>query len=83
MEMHIVHKKVGEENFLSVEGGLAVTGFFFEVNDEAVIYVINRSASQIDDSDNPAIAPLVEALKHILNPDDKYDMTGSKFKVNI
>ena len=31
LEMHIVHKKVGEPNFLSVEGGLAVTGFFFEV----------------------------------------------------
>ena len=29
--MHIVHKKVGEENFLSVPAGLAVTGFFFEV----------------------------------------------------
>ena len=43
--MHIVHKKVGEENFLSVEGGLAVTGFFFEVNDEGVVYVIIISAS--------------------------------------
>ena len=31
LEMHIVHKKVGEDNFLSVKGGLAVTGFFFEV----------------------------------------------------
>ena len=45
MEMHIVHKKVGEEHFLSVEGGLAVTGFFFEANDEGVINVINSSAS--------------------------------------
>ena len=26
-----MHKKVGEDNFLSVKGGLAVTGFFFEV----------------------------------------------------
>ena len=32
LEMHIVHKKIGEENFLSVPAGLAVTGFFFEVN---------------------------------------------------
>ena len=54
MEMHIVHKKVGEDNFLEVEGGLAVTGFFFEV----------------DASDNAAIEPLVEALAHIMNPDD-------------
>ena len=36
MEMHIVHKKVGENNFLEVEGGLAVTGFFFEVNTKCV-----------------------------------------------
>ena len=31
LEMHIVHKKVGEPDFLKVKGGLAVTGFFFEV----------------------------------------------------
>ena len=66
MEMHIVHKKVGEDNFLEVEGGLAVTGFFFEV----------------DASDNAAIEPLVEALAHIMNPDDdNYDMSGSAFKI--
>merc|ERR1712002_645565 len=32
LELHIVHKKVGEENFLSVPGGLAVTGFMFEIS---------------------------------------------------
>ena len=33
MEMHIVHKKVGVEvtEALNMTGGLAVTGFFFEV----------------------------------------------------
>jgi len=31
LELHIVHKKVGEPDFLSVPGGLSVTGFFFEV----------------------------------------------------
>ena len=31
LEMHIVHMKVGEPDFLKVKGGLAVTGFFFEV----------------------------------------------------
>jgi len=65
MEMHIVHKKVGEPNFLDVEGGLAVTGFFFE----------------IDDSDNAAIEPLVEALTHIMNPADDFDMSNSDFKI--
>ena len=65
MEMHIVHKKVGEENFLEVEGGLAVTGFFFE----------------IDTVDNVAIDPLVDALANIMNPDDKFDMSGSTFKI--
>ena len=27
LEMHIVHKKIGEENFLSVPAGLAVTEY--------------------------------------------------------
>ena len=65
MELHIVHKKVDEDNFLEVEGGLAVTGFFFE----------------IDTEDNAAIDPLVEGLEHIMNTDDKYDMAGSAFKI--
>merc|ERR1712179_337006 len=34
LELHIVHKKVGEPDFLSVPGGLSVTGFFFEVAPE-------------------------------------------------
>jgi len=65
MELHIVHKKVGEDHFLEVVGGLAVTGFFFEINAE----------------DNDAIDPLVEVLEHIMNPNDKYDMTASIFKI--
>ena len=65
MELHIVHKKVDEENFLEVEGGLAVTGFFFE----------------IDSEDNAAIDPLVEGLEHIMNTNDNYDMAGSAFKI--
>jgi len=65
LEMHIVHKKVGEPNFLSVEGGLAVTGFFFEVSAD----------------DNPAIEPLVAVLKNVANPEDKFDMAGSTFMI--
>merc|ERR1712215_358707 len=65
LELHIVHKKVGEENFLSVPGGLAVTGFFFEISAE----------------DNAAIEPLVAALANVMNPDDKFDMAGSTFTI--
>merc|ERR1711936_527023 len=65
LEMHIVHKKVGEPNFLSVKGGLAVTGFMFAV----------------DQNNNTAIEPLVAALKNIIKSDEKYDMSGSPFKI--
>jgi len=65
LEMHIVHKKVGEENFLSVKGGLAVTGFFFE----------------IDAVDNAAITPLVDVLNNVENSEDNFDMSGSTFKI--
>ena len=66
LEMHIVHKKVGEPNFLSVPEGLAVTGFMFEVAA----------------ADNTALAPLVDALANIESPDTKFTMDGSVFKVN-
>jgi len=65
IEVHIVHKKVGEPNFLSVEGGLAVTGFFFEISPD----------------DNPALEPLVSVLANVVNPDDKFDMAGSAFMI--
>jgi len=65
LELHIVHKKVGEPDFLSVKGGLAVTGFFFEV----------------DANDNPAIEPLVSVLEKIENSKDKHDMAGSAFMI--
>merc|ERR1719244_1499029 len=65
LELHIVHKKVGEPDFLSVPGGLSVTGFFFEVAPE----------------DNAAIEPLVDVLKNVENPDDKFDMKGSAFMI--
>jgi len=65
LEVHIVHKKVGEPNFLSVPGGLAVTGFFFE----------------IDANDNAALTPLVEKLGEIKEADKKYNMSGSPFLI--
>jgi len=66
MELHIVHKKVGEPEFLSAKEGLAVTGFFFEVTA----------------ADNPAIEPLVEKLKNIIDPESKFDMSGSSFRID-
>merc|ERR1739838_1176914 len=66
MEMHIVHKKVDEPNFLSTKGGLAVTGFFFEVTA----------------NNNTAIDPLVDVLRNIIQPDSKFDMSGSTFKIS-
>merc|ERR1712142_429399 len=66
LEMHIVHTKVGETNPLSVAGGLAVAGFFFEIESE----------------DNPAVEPLVSVLKNVQNPDEKFDMAGSEFQIS-
>jgi len=65
LEMHIVHKKKGEPNFLEVKGGLAVTGFFFE----------------IDEAPNAAIEPLVAVLKDVIEPKETLDMAGSAFKI--
>jgi len=59
LELHIVHGKVGVQNFLKVDKGLTVTGFFFKVVPE----------------DNPAIEPLVAALNNIVNAGDRTDMT--------
>merc|ERR1712025_809809 len=67
LEMHIVHAKVGEPNPLSVEGGLAVSGFFFEIWDM---------------EDNTAIEPLVSVLQNVSYPDEKLDMAGSAFKIS-
>jgi len=65
LEVHIVHKKLGEPDFLSKKGGLAVTGFFFEISAD----------------DNPALNPLVEKLGEITQADKKYNMSGSEFKI--
>ena len=64
-------------------GGLAVTGFFFEVR---LLFCAPLSDCymdkiQVDAADNAAIEPLVAALKNVENPDEKYDMAGSAFKV--
>jgi len=65
LELHIVHTKVGEPDFLNVPDGLAVTGFFFEV----------------DSTDNPAIEPLVSALTNIIKAKETFDMSGSEFMI--
>jgi len=66
LEMHIVHKNLSAgDAILSSKGGLAVAGFFFE----------------IDSADNPAISPIVDALEKIEKPDSKFDMAGSTFKI--
>ena len=36
---------------------------------------------QVDAADNPAIEPLVDVLKNVMKPDEKFDMSGSTFKV--
>merc|ERR1712183_676351 len=37
---------------------------------------------EVDADDNPALAPLVDALVNIESPDTKYTMDGSAFKVS-
>ena len=78
--MHIVHKKVGEENFLSVEKGLALTGFFFEVS--LIRFGPDMSnLLKVVDSDNAAIEPLISVLRNITDPKTFVDVSGSTFKV--
>ena len=83
LEVHIVHKKVGEPEFLSVPGGLAVTGFFFEVSN--LVNLVNKAICyyifQIAAEDNAALTPLVEKLGEIKEADKKYNMSGSPFLV--
>ena len=78
--MHIVHKKVGEENFLSVEEGLAVTGFFFEVRLLGFRPELSNLLKVVD-SDNAAIEPLISVLRNITDPKSFVDVSGSTFKV--
>ena len=53
------------------------------------LWVVSLSASyphlalQVAPEDNPAIEPLVDVLKNVENPDDKFDMAGSAFMVYL
>jgi len=66
IELHIVHTKKGEANFMNVTRGIAVTGFFFE----------------IDSVDNVALNPLVDELAKIRDPKSKINMENSTFKIS-
>merc|ERR1719412_783754 len=66
IELHIVHVKKGVANPLNTTRGLAVTGFFF----------------QIDAADNAALAPLVDELAQITEAKSKIGMLNSTFKIS-
>merc|ERR1712025_4153 len=66
IELHIVHVQKGNPDPLNTKGGLAVTGFFFEVSAE----------------DNAALTPLVESLASIIESDSKVPMINSAFKIS-
>jgi len=66
IELHIVHVKKGETDPLHTARGLAVTGFFF----------------QIDSADNDALTPLVTELAKITDPKSQIVMLNSGFKIS-
>jgi len=66
IEMHIVHKRDGFEDFLNTPTGLAVTGFMFE----------------IDSMDNPALTPLTDALEKIVDSKSELSFSGTSFNIN-
>merc|ERR1719412_309905 len=66
IELHIVHAKKGVANPLNTTRGLAVTGFFF----------------QIDAADNAALTPLVTELAAITASDSSIAMLNSNFKIS-
>jgi len=66
IELHIVHVKKGVADPLNTPRGLAVTGFFF----------------QIDSEDNAALAPLVDELAQITEAKSKIGMLNSSFKIS-
>jgi len=55
MEMHMVHKIVGENSPKEVKDGLGVAGFLFEISEE----------------DNPALNPLLHTFADIIKPGEK------------
>jgi len=66
IELHIVHTKKGVKDPLNTPRGLAVTGFFFEIDSET----------------NDALTPLVEELVNIGDYSSKVAMENSAFKVS-
>jgi len=66
IELHIVHVKKGEADPLNTPRGLAVTGFFF----------------QIEPADNAALSPLVTELARITEANSKIAMLNSSFRIS-
>ena len=65
IEMHIVHSKEGVGKPLETPAGLAVLGFMFEV----------------DQRNNPALAPITDALKNVVTYQSKIPFSGSPFSI--
>jgi len=65
LELHIVHTRKGVDDVMNTKWGLSVTGFFFE----------------IDENDNPAIAPFVDALDKITDNQAKIKFDESNFNL--
>ena len=68
LELHVVHRKVGVADPLNTAKGLAVTGFFFEVD---------------GDNDNSGLAPLTDALEQIITSDSQLDFNTVTFSVRL
>ena len=66
LELHIVHTKDGEADPLNTAKGLAVTGFFFEINNQ----------------DNPNLTPLTDALEDVVNSDAEVAFEDSGFRID-
>ena len=66
IELHIVHARDGVDDPLNTPKGLAVTGFFFE----------------LDAEDNEALKPLSDTLVNILSSGSEHSLMGSGFRID-
>ena len=86
LELHVVHAKVGEADYLDTPRGLSVTGFFFELDGvrgeggtvERVLIIF-----LFQDNTNSALTPLTDALAQIIESDSSLDFTTVPFQVSL
>jgi len=67
LELHVVHTKGGVEDPMNTPFGLAVTGFFFEIDS--------------DEKDNEALAPMIDAFSDIQTAGSKINFAQSGFRL--